>query len=323
RRALHHYWDSGRSKVPQEMINFARDAIVDDESFVQAARLTKTAEYLLEDGNVDFILTDSLSNSLYNAVLQLAKERDIPVAATWHAPMLLDVLSFTLGSDPRSSFLVDVMFTWGSAQEVWLKRIGASSAPQQTGTMLMPRPKAISPVMSTRENVLLLEYAVPNTEVTYRPSLSTRYFIEFGSMLNQAGYKVRFKLHPSNDTVDRYKAIAERYGIDCEIVRGGLFSEHVAWSDIVIGPGHSGAMLETLMAGRPYYPVLYEPHGIWPGYFADLKVYHNVDALQQELQCDYAFPDEFLEMWTSSKTITDPVMETARAINKVIECHRT
>jgi hypothetical protein len=319
RQALYDFWGSGRCTAPAELIDFARDAVVEDDGFIRAAELTKTASKILESSAADIVFTDALSNSLYNTILQQAKNRSIPVAATWHAPLLHDVLSFMLGSDPRSPALIDIMFNWGSAQNTWMKRIDATTAFHMTGTMLKPVLSGLPAVPKAGENVLVLEYAVPATDVTHRPSLSTHYFKTFCAMLNRSGYKVRFKLHPSSDHIDHYQALAKKYGLDCEIVTGEPFTVHLAWADMVIGPGHSGAMLETLMTGRPYYPVVYQPNGIWPGYFADLKVFHDTETLQAALREPYQFPRDFLEMWTSSETISDPVLETANAINVTLE----
>ena len=79
--------------------------------------------------------------------------------------------------------------------------------------------------------------------------------------LNEAGqYAVRFKLHPGLFKTSYYEMIKKRFNLQCEVCQSGSFVEHLAWADEVIGPASSGARLEALAAGKPYYAIQLKPH---------------------------------------------------------------
>ena len=68
------------------------------------------------------------------------------------------------------------------------------------------------------------------------------------------------------------------------------FSECVEWADAVIGPLASGALLETLASGTPYYPILLNPHTLEPSFYGDFEVYETTteacDALLAQTPID-------------------------------------
>ena len=56
-----------------------------------------------------------------------------------------------------------------------------------------------------------------------------------------------------------YETIKQRFIYNVNYVRAANF-RHLAWADEVIGPACSGARLEALAVGKPYYAIQLKPH---------------------------------------------------------------
>ena len=297
------------------------------ERILKPGRLNRAAvevnwgKRLLERHRPGHILTDGLQNPTTNTILELAKDRAIPASACWHGPFVQDVKLEIFGSDPRVEPLVERCLTWGRVNEDWLDSISARTAKVRVGNLAAARFRDTVRAPENRRHALLLQYAVTYNDFATVTSTEYQYFVEVVQILRDLKYReIRFKLHPGAPKGRYYERIAERFGLECQIFETGSFEDFVAWSDIVVGPVVSGAMLEVMAAGRPYYPVLLSPHAVNTSYLGSCTVYGDFKALRQALESGQ--PPECgacLNDFTSIDEFSDPAARTWQALRSQVK----
>ena len=151
--------------------------------------------------------------------------------------------------------------------------------------------------------ILLLQYLQPRIDPLAVENTETFYFL--GLMARLADHDIRLRLHPESRKREHYKGLWPGLKFDNE---SRPFRKSLAWPDLVIGPAFSGAMLESLAAGKRTLMVLLAPHSCNLSYFRGAKVFTSLDAVEHAART-FTDPDckEFLERYTARKEIPDPV----------------
>ncbi len=244
----------------------------------------KRANAILDSEKPDQYFTDSQQNALATTFMELSKIRGVKTNQTWHGFFLHELKTESLGSDPRVPPLIDRVLTWGQAHEDWLDSIGAITEKSRIGNPV-PIPNKSKPRSGHKsERVLVLQYAFPEIDFAWPQAGEYEYFISVIRMLNEMDFKdVRFKMHPGPYKESYFESITQDFGLKCTIDKDGSFSEHVEWADLVIGPAHSGALLEVLGYKKPYFAVLLPPHSANTNYLDGYPVYDNFGALKEHL----------------------------------------
>ncbi len=305
---LEQAWKSpatGRDAVVRRHV---RKHILAPKRLYDKAVEVKWAECVLDHHKPDQIFTDGLQNTTIDTFFELAKQRGIPTAATWHGPYLQDVKMEIFGCDPLVGPLVDRCFTWGKNHEDWLDNIFAKTTKVRIGNLCCGRYRHSPPPARKQGHALVLQYIIPGNDFAAPTSHEYFYFVNTVRMLRDLGYsKIRLKLHPGSPKSRYYTQIAKFFDVECEISAVGPFKHFVAWADFVIGPATSGAMLEVMAAGKPYYPVLLPPHSINVKYLEGSPVYTDLDALGRALAAGEV-PDQrkLLNDFNSFDEIPDP-----------------
>jgi hypothetical protein len=153
------------------------------------------------------------------------------------------------------------MRSWGEGIEQWLRLSRGEVPTRRTGYPALDTLRAAPKPFERIDHALVLPiYA--DCEDT--PALFGNIFTwmaETVRALKAAGCAtVRVKLHAGPQNLGYYKdVLAESGCADAEIVKGGALDPHLDWADFVVGPVNSGAFVETMAAGKPYYPVRPEP----------------------------------------------------------------
>ena len=266
------------------------------------------AERVLDRHKPDQIFTDSLQNTTTTTFLEVARQRGIPAAATWHGPYIQDVKLEIFGCDPRLGALVDRCFTWGRTNEDWLDNISATTTKVRIGNLVCGLYRRMEPAAGKQARALVLQYIGPGHDFAAPTCHEYFYFVRTVRMLRDLGYSdIRFKFHPGLSKTPYYTRIAEFFDVECEMFAEGLFADFVAGADFVIGPAVSGAMLEVISAGKPYYPVLLPPHSINVKYLEGSPVYTDLNALGRALAAgDVPDQRKLLNDFNSFDKIPDP-----------------
>lgn len=299
-----------KNQSNQIVNDYVREIIVDRARFSEAAVDVCAVERLLDEQRPAGILTDSMQNSISTTFLELAKKYNSKTFATWTAHALLSLKQPLIGCDERTRSVLDYFFAWGKGHEDWLGVVKAKCASVRTGSMKSVSFKRMERPRQSRSKVLFLQYSVSYYDPCCERSRQYAFFVDAVRMLGGLGFEnIRFKLHPGLiEKVGYQQLIKDHFDLNCTIVRDGNFAVHVEWSDIVIGPVHSGAMLEVMAAGKPYYPILLAPHSVNLKFLEDCPVYTSVNSLRVALGSDIA-PNhsKALEYFTSGVEIENPV----------------
>ncbi len=248
----------------------------------QLAAQVIRAERMLDRHAPAAIFADGMLNTDINIFMELARPRRIPVATTWHSPIVQKSKIPIFGNDPRIGLLSNAVFTWGRLHEDWLADTGATSVRIRTGNPLEVREAA--PARGRMRRALVLQLAAPGGDVGARATDEYDYFVRVVRLLQDLGHdEIRFKPHPSCAVAPYYQRIAAFFDLPCDIVQDGSFEEHLAWSDFVIGPIYTGALSETLCGGKPYFPIHLPGSSLDPAYLKGMEVFRDMASLARAL----------------------------------------
>jgi hypothetical protein len=281
------------------------------------AEAVRRSERVFDKHRPRRVIVDSPKGTPARMRIEQAHNRGIPVDYIWHAPFSVQNFRFeSLGCDPRFPVQVTRCLSWGAANDAWLDRIGAKTPRVRVGSPLIDVPSnAHRPkVQKKPERVLLLQYTPIDTDIRSLHAREYEFFVGAVRMLRDLGCDVRLKLHPGDTRISYYRRIAHFFGCELPIVKEDAFMDCVAWSDAVIGPVASGALLEVLAVGKPYFPVLLEPHGLDLTDYEGLRVFKDVESLRQALAMGQE-PDmgEILNRFCGTGDIADPARRIWRA----------
>lgn len=154
---------------------------------------------------------------------------------------------------------------WGPQQEEWLRATGATIEVARCGYPGIDLVRRDTKVSAGRRKVLVLGPWIDGYDVIGLHSCKASYLVEMMQALQHlkapdgSPVELRVKLHPGTPKKSYYVECLRSHGIGCEIHKEGRLTAHVEWADLVVGPASSGSVVETLAAGKPYYPVKHYP----------------------------------------------------------------
>jgi len=293
--------------------------VINGDGLIKMALDVKWAERLIDEFQPNLVITDGLMDITSKIFLELAKSRGVTNAVTWHGPYVQDVKVDIFGCDPRMESLADYSLTWGRAHEDWLDGIGAKTRKIRTGNLVSSGYQGIEQVTG-RGNVMILQFV--STIHEFVSPLSYEYFcyVEIVRMLAALGYtSVRVRFHPGASKRKYYEQINEFFGLTCEMNDEGSYRDNLEWADIIIGPANSGAALETIASGRPYFPVSLKPNAINKHYISGLPVFEDLGSLRKGLESGISMDQkEFLENFTSLKEFPNSPQRTWDVIEGIV-----
>lgn len=315
-------WSEPASGITAALRAYVREQFFESGAFAEMAEAVWQSERVIDRFRPDRVIVDSVKGWPPRMQIEQAYNRNIPVDYIWHAPWSVQNLRFEpLGCDSRFPSLVTRCLSWGAANDAWLDRIGARTARRRVGSPMLLRPTkgdAMNPRRRIRR-VLALQYTPIETDVRGLAAREYEFFVGVVPALQSAGYDVRVKLHPGSTRIGYYERIATFFGFDVDILKDQPFLECVGWADAVVGPVMSGALLEVLAAGKPYYPMLMTPHGFDLSDYAGLTTYETVQELQTALDETPPGSAAILEHFCSAATIEDPVDAVWRALEETAD----
>lgn len=296
--------------------------IVSSGKFVDMAKDVLWIEKILDRHRPQWVTSDGLDFYLCHILFSLARKRGVKSIATWHGQYIQNVKMWVLGCDRRIDAPIDYFFTWGEINERWLSAIGSTVKPMRSGNPVARRSlQDSSGQANPAKRVLLLQYVAAGEDQVFPQGKQYNVFVDTVSMLHEIGLNdICLKVHPGPYSESYYRQVAAFCDLDVRVVKDTPFQDLVAWADLVIGPAVSGAMLEVLGTGTPFYPLLVAPHAVDENYLADYPVYHDVEELKAAL-CREAAPDfeSLLNGFTASKDIPNAARHTWKLFDQLIE----
>lgn len=298
--AIHDAFDAACSKPSEGSRQFIhlyfRHHALETGRLMEMARLIKAVDRLLERYKPARIVVDGVRHVPPLIYVELAGNKGIAIDYIWHSPLSPQNKKLeALGTDPHRPSKVTRCLTWGRTNERWLDRTGAQTARVRVGSPLRDKytrqeKMTLAELDSPGERkILLLQYTYQIDDLAGLNTNMYENFVNTILELRKLGYsRFRFKLHPGPGRWKKsyFESIAEHYGLGCKILKTEPFHEQLDWADIVIGPAATGALYETLAAGKPYHAFLLSPHSLDAGYFEGYPLLTSVDQLPQALAND-------------------------------------
>lgn len=277
---------------------YVREIILSMDVLMKAAADVRQAETLLDRCRPGRVVVDGVRSRRHLIYMELANARGIAVDYIWHAPMLPQNMKLgALGGDPRQPVLVSRVLSWGTANERWLERVGFEGPVVRVGSPLRDKFAGVTEKRRDIEmlapkdtNVLLLQYAFNVSDLAGICAQLYGAFVNAVYILRQQGYQnIRMKLHPGPGrwTKAQFDLISNFFDLDCEVQKFEPFEECLDWADIVIGPSQTGALFETLAAGKSYHALQLPPHSAFDGsYFEGFPIITDLDQLSDAIYQD-------------------------------------
>jgi hypothetical protein len=274
----------------------------------ELAREVVYAGTILRRYRPQVVFTDSHQSSTVNIFMQAAKQMAIRTIATWHSILVYDLRQENIGANPDVPPWIDRCLTWGRFHEDWLAAVGARTDFRRIGYLAGERPRPSREDAAGGRRVLVLQYVSSYTELAAPHTNEYGCLVEMVRMLNALGDReVRIKCHPGAPKTEYYHRVIDYFGLDCTVHAEGAFVDHAEWADIVIGPPYTGAMLEAISLGRPYYIFCTPPNSVNMTYVQGCRVFETVEALRVALENgEPPGSGELLEYFTSAAEIAEP-----------------
>jgi len=298
--------------------------LTNGQKISDAAKVILGCEAILKRHKPDAIFTDALQNPLCMTFLELAKKNKMKTFITWHGPYYDDILMEVFGCDSRTSFYVDHCLTWGAQFETYLKNISSISTYTRSGSLIsetIPNMTVPDKDINSPLNILILPYHVAYHDISWPHDAQFNIFVDTVKTLKKhlPNARLKLKIHPGLSLVEYYSEITKFYNIDCDIHEDGPFLDYLQWSDITIGSVHTGAMLEVMASGKPYYPLLFNPTSVNIEHLKGCEYFQNitclVEAISKNIKPNYHV---FLNRMIDTNNETKASINTITALERQI-----
>lgn len=310
-------WATKTSAKDTVLRNYVLDNVLLPDRLAERAKEVKWAEALLNMHRPDEVFSDALTNPMVKTLLEVACLKGLRTNSTLHGQFIQPTKIEIFGCDPRVPAAVNRCLTWGKVHEKWLESIGAKCTQVRTGNLISGKYRKMAlptqPTGTKPKRALVLQYAVPYNNFASLTSNEYEYYVRIVRELKALGLEeICVKIHPKVPKVDYYNQIAAFFGLSCTVVEQGAFEKFVEWADVVIGPVHSGAMLEVLASGKPYFPAMLSPDSADPRYFPESTIYTETDQIIAALKAGEMpkNPRQILNDFTSIDEIPDAAAQT-------------
>jgi hypothetical protein len=208
--------------------------------------------------------------------------------------------------DSSAPAVIRRVLSWGPLTERWLTATGARVIRATVGyPALEDLRRAVAEPRFGKALVLPI-YADADDAMAFTSNI-------FGSLvdivraLRDFGCaEIRVKVHVGPQNRDYYADVLRDSGLDVPIFKDNAFAEHLRWADFVVGPVNSGAFVETLAAGKPYFPICPSPSQIDPALLPQVRLVRSAGDLIDRLRLrDVPDRDMVLEDMCSFVSIPD------------------
>ncbi len=236
--------------------NFIRQRIFATGWIEDMARQVKSHRRLFRRHRFSRVVLGDSTNAVCRIIAEVARGEGVGVDELLNGMFLTRQRYDSRCGDALGSPAVDRLLSWGRQNEEWAASTGGPARTVRTGypALEILRRPAMAPLATGRALVLPIYADCDDT-----PAFTSNIFanmVETVAALHQMGCaSIRVKLHPGPQNLDYYTEALRRFGLEAEIVKDSGLDRHLAWADFVVGPINSGAFVETLAAGKPYYPV--------------------------------------------------------------------
>jgi len=251
----------------------------------QNARLIKAYRALFRRQRIGRVVIGDMSNGRARLLAEMAWSEKIPCDE-----ILNGVFVNRLPWDARcgDSFrppILSRVLEWGQQTADWsrandIKLPGVRTGYPMVDALLsqrLPRP-------GPRRQALVLPLSTEHTDVKALRANVFSYLVAVVKALEEDGFTVRVKLHPGRPNTEYYRAVLAHFSLAASVHKEGSLMEHLDWADFVVGPINSGAFIDAVAVGKPYYPVRPRPSSIRSDLCGPILLHENVAALRAAIR---------------------------------------
>lgn len=261
-------------------------------------------ERLFERHNISQLVVGDAENGTCRLLLELAFKKKIHADEMLNGMFLTDEFIDSRSGDDLHPPYVKRLLSWGEQNESWLAARNGDIPTVRTG---YPALGSVNREFSAsgRNKALILPISMEGVQAHSCNIFST--LVDTVRGLEVLGYgSIRIKVHVGHPVEKYFRDVAEYFDLDCEIYQTGGLADHIEWADMVIGPIDSGAFVETVSAGVPYYPMRLYPSSLKEKYFGPVEPFESVPQLLEAVRRqNYPEPEAFLEYFCSSDSISN------------------
>jgi hypothetical protein len=290
----------------------------------RAAEEVISYEKLFIHHKIEHLVVGDSENRTCRMLLELAHKNGIQADELLNGMFLTDEYVDTRSGDISHPPFITRLLTWGLQNELWLAERNNSISTIRTGYPALNTIREMSPnSASAQKKALVLPMSIEGIKALNTNIFSTLVDTVKG-LKNLDFTSIRVKVHVGHPVKKYYEDIAAHFSLDCEIYQEGGLANHIEWADIVIGPIDSGAFVETMSMGKPYYPMRLHPSSLNKKYFGPVDPSESVTELLAAIR-EQKFPNqqEFLEHFCSSDTIPNASKRVWEVLKKSIRNRNT
>lgn len=311
------HWEQTPDPTPSELgrRQVLRSVILDTGILMATAREAKAALHLMSQHRVGRIIAGDATNPLGRVFTEAARVRGVPVDGLLNGMYFCASRYDVYNGDQFVGPAVSRILTWGEQQEDWKQGAvspqvaslcsgfpGIDNLPHVLGGFTMP------PVGEGRVVVLPAITSGMNLRAPRNEVLP--YLVETVQMLRELGYRdILLKLHPSIGNMGYVERMVRDFDLGCRTIKVGRVLDLLPEADLVIGPVESGAMVETLAAGCPYFGLVVQPSSIDTSRLPGFGAYRSVAELRRALVArEIPDRDTVLQYVCSYSSITESAL---------------
>lgn len=316
RKQIEEHLEHQSDEIPRPVAAFIQQRFLQTDKLEQYVADLLTAEINMRKIRPARLIVDGVRNPPNRLYVEIAYRDGIPIDYIWHGPHVPmkdrnDALCGDMATPPR----VTRVLSWGEVNDEWLDDIGYHQERVRVGSPLAQlyanQPKPEPAKTGHDRKALLLQYDPMVQDLRGLNVHTFNSLINTAFALRRQGFdEIRVKMHPGPNKWEPsyFKAVIAYFGLDCPVYKYEPFHDMVKWADIVVGPLASGAMFETLAAGKPYYPFMIEPHSMDSRYYGDYLIFRTVDEFENALK-NNVVPEgrHILNQFYSIDSISDTV----------------
>lgn len=206
------------------------------------------------------VVVDTPKNAPHILYAELARKMGIAVDYIWHSAMMPETFRISfLGGDSRTPAVASRMLSWGHANDRWAAIVAPAIPRVFVGCPIAGTYRDFPKTARTHaprggKRVLVLEYSIVSRWLTSLNATKYEYFVNTVRTLRALGYRdIAYKLHPGRPNKAYYERIRGDFGLACRVLKSEPLPGLLKDFDIVIGPIHTGAIFESLAAGKEVY----------------------------------------------------------------------
>ena len=266
--------------------HYVRHTVLGGNLLENAAVQVKRVDRQLRQYQPDRIVVTDVMNPGTREYIELGHRQGIPVDYLAHGMRISRQRHDVLTGDDRHPPRVARFLSWGAQGEQYLADRGHPVPSRRIGYPAIDHLRGALPPAPNQGRALVLPYSVDTEGLVNMSGFVYGGLIETIETLRRQGFSdIRVKIHPGSlFNRDYYTRVLALLDEPVDVIHGdGHLPEQLAWADIVVGPIVSSSTVESLAAGRPYFPVLYKPSVNESRYAAGLDLIGGGDDLARSL----------------------------------------